>query len=176
MVSAGRRVAFLGLMSAVALILFVFEAAVPRPLPWMKLGLGNAAVLATLLLFGGAPAIAVGAVKVLVGGLLIGGLAGPASVIGGSAALTSLATMIGLHRFLPRLLSPVGLSVAGAVVHQATQLLVAEIYLAQAGLLRLLPLFLVGGVLSGAMTGLVTYFAVRALMRAGHGSGPAAGG
>ena len=84
--------------------------------------------------------------------------------------------MIGLHRFLPRLLSPVGLSVAGAVVHQATQLLVAEIYLAQAGLLRLLPLFLVGGVLSGAMTGLVTYFAVRALMRAGHGSGPAARG
>ena len=173
MVSPGRRVAFLGLMSAVALILFVFEAAVPRPLPWMKLGLGNAAVLATLLLFGGAPALAVGTVKVLVGSLVTGGLAGPASVIGGSAALTSLATMVGLRRFLPRWFSPVGLSVAGAVVHQVTQLLVAEVYLAQAGLWRLLPLFLVGGVLSGALTGLITYFAVRGLIRAGHGSAAA---
>ena len=176
MPAAGRRVAFLGLLSAVALILFVIEAAVPRPLPWMKLGLGNAAVLATLLLFGGAPAMAVGAVKVLVGGLLTGGLAGPASVIGGSAALTSLATMIGFHRVLPRLLSPVGLSAAGAVVHQVTQLLVAEVYLAQAGLFRLLPLFLVGGVLSGVMTGLVTWYAVKALARAGYGGGPSIGG
>lgn len=175
MLSPGKRVAFLGLMSAAALILFIFETAVPRPLPWMKLGLGNAAVLATLLLFGGGPAAAVGAVKVLVGGLLSGGLAGPASVIGGSAALTSLATMIGLRRFVPGLLSPVGLSVAGAVVHQVTQLLAAEIYLAQAGLLRLLPVFLLGGVLSGAMTGLITYHAVKALARAGFEGGPAPG-
>ena len=175
MVSPGKRVSFLGLMSAAALILFVFEAAVPRPLPWMKLGLGNAAVLATMLLFGGGPAAAVSAVKVVVGGLLSGGLAGPASVIGGSAAFTSLATMIGLRRYVPGLLSPVGLSVAGAVVHQVTQLLVAEVYLAQAGLMRLLPLFLVGGVLSGAMTGLITYYAVRALATAGYGGGTAPG-
>ena len=162
-------------MSALALILFVVETAVPRPLPWMKLGLGNAAVLATLLLFGRGPAAAVSAVKVLAGGLLGGGLAGPASVIGGCAALTSLAAMIAFHRFLPRLLSPVGLSAAGAVVHQVTQLLVAEVYLAQAGLLRLLPLFLAGGALSGVMTGLVTWYAVDALARAGHGSRPPAG-
>ena len=175
MLSPAKRVAFLGLMSAAALILFVFETVVPRPLPWMKLGLGNAAVLSTLLLFGGGPGAVVSAVKVVVGGLLSGGLAGPASVIGGSAALTSLAAMVGLRRYLPGLLSPVGLSVAGAVVHQVTQLLVAEVYLAQAGLLRLLPLFLVGGVLSGAMTGLITYYAVRALARAGYGGSPAPG-
>ena len=66
---------------------------------------------------------------------------------------------------MPRLFSPVGLSVAGAVVHQVTQLLVAEAYLAQAGLFQLLPLFLVGGVISGLLTGAATYYAVRHLAR-----------
>ena len=47
-----RKLTRLGLLTAMALILFLVEATLPRPLPWMKLGLGNAAVLAALLLFG----------------------------------------------------------------------------------------------------------------------------
>jgi len=53
-----RRLTRLGLLTAMALVLFLVEAALPRPLPWMKLGLGNAAVLAALLLFGAGPALA----------------------------------------------------------------------------------------------------------------------
>ena len=41
----------LALVAGTALVLFVIEAAVPRPLPWMKLGLGNGAVLLALMLF-----------------------------------------------------------------------------------------------------------------------------
>ena len=161
-----RALTRLGLLTGVALILFVVESAVPRPLPWMKLGLGNAPVLAALLLFGAGPALAVSLGKLLLGGLLSGMLAGPTFVIGGSAGLASLAVMAALRRVLPRAFSPVGLSIAGAVVHQATQLGVATLYLGNAGLAGLLPLFLVSGVLSGAATGLVTYFALERLARA----------
>lgn len=162
-----RRLTRLGLLTAMALVLFLVEAALPRPLPWMKLGLGNAAVLAALLLFGAGPALAVSVIKLLVGGLLGGGLAGPAFVIGASAGVTSVAAMALLWRLAPRLLSPVGLSVAGALVHQVTQLAVAAGYLGHPGLFYLLPMFLVSGVVTGMLTGLVTYFALRRLVDVG---------
>jgi heptaprenyl diphosphate synthase len=152
------------LLTAIALVLFLVELNLPRPLPWMRLGLGNVAVLVALLLFGAGPALAVSLVKVLLGGLLSGGLAGPAFIIGSSAALASLLAMVLLARCAPRLLSPVGLSVAGALAHQCTQLTVATMYLGHVGLLSLLPMFLVGGVVSGLLTGLAAYFALQRLV------------
>ena len=71
----------LGLMGSAALVLFVFEALVPRPLPWMKLGLGNLAVMLALLVYGFVAALGVSAIKLFVGGLLSGSLGGPAFVI-----------------------------------------------------------------------------------------------
>lgn len=160
-----RRVALLGLLTAAALVLTLVEGAIPRPLPWMKLGLGNAAVLAALLLYGARPALAVVAVKLTVGGLLGGGLGGPAFAIGGSAGLASLAAMALLRRVASRFLSPVGLSAGGALVHQVVQLLVAAAYLGHPGLLSLLPLFLVTGVVTGTLTGVVAQFSLTQLAR-----------
>lgn len=163
-----RRLTRLGLLTAMALILFLLESALPRPLPWMRLGLANAPVLAALLLFGPGAALAVGLAKLLVGGLLSGGLAGPAFVIGGAAGIVSIVVMIGLRGLLSGLFSPVGLSVAGALAHQLTQLAVAAAYLGHMGLFQLLPMFLISGVLSGWLTGLATYFALRRLVAADH--------
>ena len=69
-----RDVARLGLMASAAIVLFAFESLVPKPLPWMKLGLGNLPVLVALVSFGGGPALAVSAIKLVAGGLLSGGL------------------------------------------------------------------------------------------------------
>lgn len=161
-----RRVTLLGLLTATALVLTLVEGAIPRPLPWLKLGLGNAAVLAALLLCGARPAVAVALVKIAVGGLLSGGLGGPAFAIGGGAGLASVAAMAGLHRLARPVLSPVGLSAAGAVVHQATQLLIASVYLGHPGLLALMPLFLVTGVATGLLTGVAAYASLARLDRA----------
>jgi len=146
-----------------ALVLLLVEASLPRPLPWMRLGLSNAAVLAALLLFGAGPALGVSFAKLFMGGLLGGGLAGPAFVIGGTAGLASVTAMALLYRHVPRAFSPVGLSIAGALVHQLTQLAVAAVFLGHSGLFVLLPMFLLSGVLSGLLTGLATYFALQRL-------------
>jgi heptaprenyl diphosphate synthase len=165
MSSPVSRLARLGLLTAAALVLSLVEASLPRPLPWMRLGLANAAVLVALLLLGAGPALAVSLVKVVLGGLLGGGFGGPAFVIGGAAGLASLATMVLLRCLAPTHLSPVGLSIAGAAAHQVTQLLVASGYLGHPGLLALLPLSLTGGVVSGLLTGLAAYFALERLRR-----------
>ena len=164
---ATRTLARLGIITSAALILFTLESLAPRPLPWMKLGLGNAAVLLALVTLGPAHAIAVSAVKILAGSLMIGSLGSPAFVIGGGASLTSVSCMALLHRAVPGVFSPLGLSIAGAVVHQLTQLVIAYLYIGHAGLFAFIPLFLASGLISGALIGLVVFCCVRQLVKMG---------
>jgi heptaprenyl diphosphate synthase len=150
-----RQLARLGLFTSAALALFVFEQLLPRPLPWMKLGLANLAVLLALLAQGPVAALAVQLAKWLVGSLLAGSLGGPAFVIAGSAGLGSWAAMALARRWTGALFSPLGLSLIGAAVHQALQLGTAGLYIHQSGLLALLPLSLLSALLSGALIGLL---------------------
>ncbi|MBI2502086.1 MAG: Gx transporter family protein [Candidatus Latescibacteria bacterium] len=153
-----RQLAHLGLFSSAAIALFVFEQLVPRPLPWMRLGLGNVAVLLALLAQGPAAALAVQLTKWLVGSLLTGALGGPAFVIGGSAGLASWAAMALAHRWTGRLFSPLGLSLIGAAAHQTVQLGTAGLYIHQLGLFSLLPLSLLSALTSGAAIGLLAWW------------------
>lgn len=150
-----RQLARLGLFTSAALALFVFEQLIPRPLPWMKLGLANLAVLLALLVQGPAAALLVQLTKWLVGSLLTGSLGGPAFVIAGTAGLGSWAAMALTRRWTGRLFSPVGLSLIGAAVHQTLQLGAAGLYVRQLGLLALLPLSLLSALVSGALIGLL---------------------
>ena len=153
-----RTLTRLGIITSVGLILFVLESLAPRPLPWMKLGLGNTAVVATLLLFGPLPAMAVGAIKILAGSLVTGTLASPTFVIGGTAGTVSIALMAGLHRAWPGMFSAVGLSVAGAVAHQLSQLAVAFLYVGHGAVLSYVSLFMITGLVSGVVTGAVVHY------------------
>lgn len=155
-----RQLARLGLFTAAAIALFVFEQLIPRPLPWMKLGLANVAVLLALLTEGPAAALTVQLTKWLVGSLLTGSLGGPAFVIAGSAGLASWAAMALAWRYTGRLFSPLGLSLLGAAVHQTVQLGCAGLYIHQLGLFALLPLSLLSALVSGAAIGLLAGWAL----------------
>ena len=160
-----RRITRLGLLASAGLILYVLESLAPRPLPWMKLGLGNIAVVLGLLLYGPAGAFAVSLVKLVGGGMVTGGMGSPGFAIAAAAGLGSLGAMAITHRAAPGMFSPVGLSVLGAVAHQVCQLGAAYLYVQHAGLFRLLPLFLVTGLVTGALTGLTAFWVWRRLER-----------
>ena len=162
---SARQLTRLGLLAGAGLILFLLEAVAPRPLPWMKLGLGNLPVVVALELFGGLPAVAVAVVKIAAGGLVSGGFGSPAFAIGGGAGLASVTAMALVRRAAPGVFSLVGLSVLGAVTHQLTQLLIARVYLHHAGLLALLPLFMLTGLVSGFAIGLVAHWCAARLRR-----------
>ena len=162
-----RDVPRLGLMASAAIVLFVFEALVPRPLPWMKLGLGNLPILVTLVSFGGGPALAVSAIKLVAGGLLSGGFAGPAFVIGGGAGLASLLVMVAIRCMGARLFSVVGLSIWGALAHQLSQLVLASGYIGHSGLFALLPLALFSALVSGGAIGFLAWWILEQLRKIG---------
>jgi len=151
--------------AAFALILFLFEALAPRILPWMKLGLGNLVTLLVLLAYGFPAALSVALVKLLVGGLVTGTLAGPAFLIGGGAGMVSLTAMAVSRRLLG--FSTVGLSVLGAVAHQLAQLMLARAYLGIEGLSHFLPLFLAWGLISGGIVGLIVHWVIEKLRAGG---------
>ena len=158
MENSTRRLTRIGLLAAAAVVLFVFEGLAPRPLPWMKLGLGNLPVMLALMGYGPLAALAVSVLKLFIGGLLSGSLANPAFFIGAGAGMCSWLVMSAAWALGRPIFSAVGLGIWGAVTHQLAQLALAYIYIGQWGIWTLLPVALLGGLISGILIGLLAHW------------------
>jgi len=158
MESSTRRLTRIGLLAAAAVVLFVFEGLAPRPLPWMKLGLGNLPVMLALMGYGPLAALAVSVLKLFIGGLLSGSLANPAFFIGAGAGMCSWLIMSAARVLGRSIFSAVGLGIWGALTHQLAQLALAYIYIGQWGMWTLLPVALLGGLISGILIGLLAHW------------------
>ncbi|MCH3987046.1 MAG: Gx transporter family protein [Lachnospiraceae bacterium] len=132
---------------------------IPLPVPGMKLGLANIAVLAVLYTAGPVMTVASDLVRILVCGLLFTGLYGFLfSLAGGMVSL-----LVEILLFRSRKFGVTGVSVAGAVAHQAGQILVAVPLLgssAVAGLFPVLGAFAIG---TGVVIGLTASELIRHL-------------
>ncbi len=154
------RVSFFGALSAT---LFIFEGLAPRPIPWMKLGIGNIPVVVALSLYGPLAAFIVCFVKLTIGGLIGGLIAGPIFAISVGGTITSWFVM-SLCSKLPFLrLGPIGVSVWGACSHQATQLLIAYIFVGQFAIFSLFPVALLSAVVTGTFIGCLVCWVLRLL-------------
>ncbi|MFU8858114.1 MAG: Gx transporter family protein [Deferrisomatales bacterium] len=157
-----RRLARLGLLIALAGAVQAAESLVPSPVPWFRLGLGNAVVLVTLHRWGGREGLWVAAGKVLVGSLLAGRLLSPAFLLSLAGTGAALGVMAAALRASPPL-GFVGVSVLGAQGNVLAQLLLAALLLRTPALWSLLPLLGALAVLAGTLTGLVAHRVVKAL-------------
>ena len=146
------KIATAAVLSAAALAVYVVESLFPPLiLPGVKMGLSNVFVLLALVCLGVGYAFAALAVKIAVGNLIVGNFSTlmyslPAGVI--SLAVMSLLFFNGKSRF-----GLIALSVAGAAVYA----LVTD----TPAVLSLLPYLALIGVLSGAIVGAATYFALK---------------
>ncbi len=143
-----------GMLVALGLVLQIIEGSVPPilPLPGAKLGLANLATVTALVFLGPIEALAVNILRCLLGGLLRGSFVGLAiSTAAGTAATLA---MIALYRLPPRLLSLTGVSIAGAVTHNAAQLGVAILLVGFPGLRYYLPYLLLIALPTGFFIGI----------------------
>lgn len=151
-----RKLVSLSLITAVGLILFSVETSIPRPLPWMRLGLANIAPLLALVFYGGWEAAGVMAAKVVVGGLLSGCILGPSFLLASAGGCAAVCCMSVAHRVAGSRFSVVGISVIGSASHNLTQLAVAGAWLIGPGAAAMLaPFFLLSGLVAGLLVGLV---------------------
>ena len=159
MESCTWRLTRIGLLAAAAVVLFVFEGLAPRPLhPWMKLGLGNLPVMLALMGYGPLAALAVSVLKLFIGGLLSGSLANPAFFIQTGTGMCNWLVMSVARALGKSIFSAVGLGIWGALTHQLAQLALAYIYIGQWGMWTLLPVALLGGLISGILIGLLAHW------------------
>ena len=153
-----RRLALMALLTAVAMILSYVESLLPSPgVPGVKIGLANIAVIFALYRFGWKEAAAVSLVRVGMVSLLFGSLG--ALFYSMAGAVLSLAVMVLLRR-LDRF-SPVGVSVAGGVAHNAGQVLMAMVLLETERLIWYLPVLVLSGLAGGILVGLCGALLVR---------------
>ena len=146
----------LSLLFALAMIFSFVESRLPTfiPIPGVKLGLCNIVVIFTLLRLDIPSAIGVSLLRVLLSSILFGNMAAFFYSLAG--AVLSLSVMIVLQQ--TKLFSPVGISVAGGVMHNAGQLLMAWIILGTAGVMYYLPILVIAGTVAGALIGLTAAY------------------
>ena len=149
-----RKTAYLGLFSAVAIILGYMESLIPvfAGIPGIKLGLANLAVLFILDRYSAKEAALVSVVRILVIGFMFGNLFSILySMAGAALSLTVMNLLKKNYGF-----SLIGISVAGGVTHNIGQLIVAMIVVSNTSLMVYAPALLVAGVLAGILIGVLT--------------------
>lgn len=156
-----KRVALSGIMLAFALILSVVENLLPPiipMLPYAKIGLTNIVLLACFMLVG----VWEGYVVLLLKCVLAAVFAGNMSMLIWSlpSALVAYTVMVLLYK--TKLFSTVGLSMAGGMLHNFTQILVATIVLGTS-VFAYLPYMLLAGGIAGLATGIVCHFVLFAV-------------
>ncbi len=155
-----QRVALLGLFTALAMVLAYVEILLPplfTAIPGIKLGLPNIAIIFVLYRMGVWDAAAVSFVRILAVSILFGNpMTFAYSVAGGLLSLTAMAL---LKHF--DFLSMIGVSVAGGVLHNVGQILMAMLLLETAELGYYLVVLAVTGTISGILIGLCGGFAVK---------------
>lgn len=149
-------------MAAVAMMLSYIEALLPpvySAVPGIKLGLANIAVIFALYSVDPKSAALISWVRVALSALLFGSVM--SFIYSFSGAVLSLAVMILLKK--SALFSAVGVSVAGAVMHNVGQVLCAVIILGTAEIGYYLIFLSVSAVVSGVLVGLVSALLIKKL-------------
>jgi len=148
-----KTVAFLGVCTALALVLAYLEALIPPlfpGLPGIKMGLPNIIIIFLLYRRGAGSAIAVSLLRMVLVALLFGnGMMLAYSLAGGAL---SMLVMLLLRK--ANLFSAVGVSVAGGVMHNAGQILMAMLLLDTTELGYYLVVLTVTGTIAGIFVGL----------------------
>lgn len=162
------RISHLALLTAFGLLLFLFESYIPRPMPWVKPGLGNLATLMGLYLFGAPAAMTITLLRVTLGSLLIGSFTNPTfllSLFGGVAATLAMAITL---KVSGKIFSVVGISLIGSVTHNLAQIIGGYLLVVKnPQIFYLLPLMLFPALVTGLLVGLLGLLVLNQLQRIG---------
>ena len=154
-----KQLTTLAVTVAVAMILSFVESRIPPivPIPGVKVGLANIAVIFALYKMGWREAITVSLVRVALGALLFGSVVSLAYSFAG--ALLSLSLMIILRKI--GIFTEVAVSVVGGITHNIGQILVAFLLLETEVVFYYLPFLMVSGVIAGIGVGVVSALLVK---------------
>ena len=144
-----RKVAFLGLSIALAMILSFVESQIPvfTMIPGMKVGLPNLVIVFLLYRAGWKETVVFGNLQSLI-----------FSVSGAALSLIGMILLKKIGKF-----SPVAVSVSGGVLHNVGQIIAACLWTQVAQVAYYLPVLLISGICAGVVIGLLAAFLLKRL-------------
>ncbi|MDO4690493.1 MAG: Gx transporter family protein [Fusobacterium sp.] len=155
-----REDIYLIVLVLLGLYLSLIENLIPKPFPWMKIGLSNVAILIALEKFNSKMAIKAIILRVFIQALMLGTLFTPGFIISISAGTVSTFFMIFLYKFR-KYLSLLSISCASAFLHNLLQLLVVyfllfrNMSLNSKSIVIFIGIFLFLGLVTGLITGVI---------------------
>ena len=149
-----KKVAMLGLTIALAMIMSYIEALVPlsSAVPGIKMGLANIVIIFVLYKIGTKEAILVSLIRVILVSLLFSNVMAMAySIAGAVLSLSVMWLLKKTDRF-----SFVGVSIAGGIMHNVGQIIMAVILLGTEQIALYLPVLIITGTVTGVVIGIVS--------------------
>ncbi|OEF98749.1 heptaprenyl diphosphate synthase [Desulfuribacillus alkaliarsenatis] len=138
---------------------------VPVPVPGVKLGLANIITLLAIVFLSFKDVMLIVTMRSLVIAVLTRGVMMLAfSLTGG---IMSAIVMSILYKKFSNYFSIKGISIAGAIVHNTTQIVIASLILGQVVILYYLPILLVSAVITGFITGSIAEMAITEIKKKG---------
>ena len=158
-----RKIARMGLLTALALILSYVESLIPAfvAVPGVKMGLANIVVVFALYTLGPGEAAIVSIIRVLLSSLLFGSILSLSYSAAG--AVISLRSMIIMMK--TKIFGVTSVSVTGGVFHNLGQILVACLVLETDVLLYYLPVLILSGTVTGAVIGIASSIVIKRLQK-----------
>jgi len=159
-----RRLALSGMMFALALVLSIVENSIPLPLPvpGVKLGLSNIAVMYAMFFLSKGQAYSIAVLKGLFVLVTRGLIAGILSLTGGILSLTVMLIVMVVFRDRA---SYTAVSISGAIAHNTGQFIAVSFIYTGMYLWAYLPVLLVSGVIAGIVTAVLLRFIIPAFER-----------
>ncbi|MDP0492935.1 MAG: Gx transporter family protein [Fusobacterium sp. JB021] len=151
------RERYLILLILISLYLSLLEAIIPKPFPWMKIGLANLGTIIALEKFDKRMAVEVVVFRIVIQGIMLGTLFSPGFIISLTSGLISFCIMVGLYIYREKL-TLISISMFSALIHNLTQLVVVYILLFRNIEIRsrYIIFFILGFLMLGCISGLIT--------------------
>lgn len=152
--------------AALCLFLSAVEYAIPKPLPFLRLGLANLPILIAVKKMRPRDVLILILLKIAGQAFISGTLFSYIFVFSAAGSFASGLTMLGLYRFCflcekrhngKFLISDIGLSVAGALANNAAQLVCAKYIMFGDNTRYIAPILLVAGFITGLALGIFAY-------------------
>lgn len=147
-----NKIAIIGMLTALAMVLGYVETLIPINLgvPGMKLGLANLIVIIAFYLFDVKMGVIVSLLRIVLIAMTFGSISMMFYSISGAAL--SLICMILVKQI--KSFSMVGISIIGGIMHNIGQIICASLVVRTNGVFTYLPVLMIAGVVSGMLIGI----------------------
>jgi len=153
-ISDEKSLSLLSFLAALSLFLSAIEYMIPKPVPFMRIGLANLPVLLAFRLLPPQLVLFLVLIKVVGQGLIQGTLFSYVFLFSVTGSFSSVLVMLGMYYLFKNRITLVGVSISGAVTSNSVQIIMARLFVFGKAAWLIAPPFLGIGLVSGFLLGL----------------------